>query len=114
VDPASHAMLTGDSAISTYTVSVDKVDCTDTNWAVAGTITVTNPHAHESMTVDVSDGSSFDPQVPARTRLAPVAVTSKLSMPLTLVEDRETPDVTSPFARMQIVGRVARNEWVAP
>ena len=68
---------------------------------------MTNPHPDESMTVDVSDGSSFDPQVPARTRLAPVAVTS---MPLTLEEYRAAPDVTSPFGRMQNVGQIARSE----
>jgi hypothetical protein len=107
-------MLTGDSAISTYTVSVDKIDYTDTNWAVAGTITVTNPHPDESMTVDVSDGSTFDPQVPARTRLAPVAVTAKSSMPLTLEEDRAAPDVTSPLGRTQNVGRNAKIERIAP
>ncbi|MEA1992638.1 MAG: hypothetical protein U9N58_10690, partial [Thermodesulfobacteriota bacterium] len=55
VDPEAHALFAGESADSTYTVEVEKIDSTDTNWAVEGTIAVANPHPDESMTVDVSD-----------------------------------------------------------
>ena len=55
VDPATHALFAGDSADSTYTVTVDKTGFTDSDWAVAGTITVANPHPTDSMTVDVAD-----------------------------------------------------------
>jgi uncharacterized repeat protein (TIGR01451 family) len=54
VDISQHTMLAGENADSTYTVSVDK-EVTDSNFVVAGTITIGNPSTEDDMTVDVTD-----------------------------------------------------------
>ena len=54
VAPDQHTMLAGESDDSTYTVSVDKT-VTDSNFHVAGTITISNPSPEDDMTVDVTD-----------------------------------------------------------
>jgi hypothetical protein len=43
VTPETWDLFTGDSGTSAYTVEVDKVDFTDSQWAVAGNINVDNP-----------------------------------------------------------------------
>ena len=57
VDIDQHTMLAGEDADSTYTVSVDK-EVTDSDFAVAGSITVTNPSSQDAMTVDITDALS--------------------------------------------------------
>ncbi len=54
VDIDQHTLLAGETGTSTYTVSVDKT-VTDSNFVVAGTITITNPSTEDAMTVDVTD-----------------------------------------------------------
>lgn len=55
VSPASHAMFIGQNADSSYTIAVDKTGYTDSNWAVSGTITVSNPHPTSPMIVSLAD-----------------------------------------------------------
>lgn len=43
VDPDEHHLFVGDSDESEYTIVVDKVGSTDSDWAVTGEITLTNP-----------------------------------------------------------------------
>jgi hypothetical protein len=61
VSPAEHDLFTGDSASSQYTVSVTKDAGTDSGWAVAGSITVSNPApiaATVSSVTDLIDGAT--------------------------------------------------------
>jgi hypothetical protein len=48
-------MFAGDSTTHQYTVSVDKTGYTDSNWAVAGTITIENNTPYNAMITNVSD-----------------------------------------------------------
>ena len=54
VDPAEHSGYAGDSFTSGYTVAVDQT-VHESEFAVSGTITVTNPHPTDAMTVSVAD-----------------------------------------------------------
>lgn len=55
VTPDTWDLFTGDDGTSEYTVSVDKVDSTDSDWAVAGTITVENVGSFAVNLSDVTD-----------------------------------------------------------
>lgn len=51
VTPATWDLFTGDSGTSRYTVAVTRTGYVDSNWAVSGTITITNPwHVPASIT----------------------------------------------------------------
>jgi hypothetical protein len=54
VDPSFHSGFAGDSFNSDYTVTVDQT-VTESDFAVSGTITVSNPSPDDAMTVDVDD-----------------------------------------------------------
>jgi hypothetical protein len=58
VDPAEWWMFAGDSGTSGYTVSVDKTGYTDSDWAVAGTITIENNTPFDATLTGVSDAIS--------------------------------------------------------
>jgi len=60
VDPATHALFAGDSADSTYTVTVDKTGFTDSNWAVEGTISIVNNSPFDAVIAGVADLVSPD------------------------------------------------------
>jgi len=55
VTPEMWDLFTGDSGTSRYTVSVSKDDGTDSEWAVAGTITITNNTPEEATIQSVLD-----------------------------------------------------------
>jgi hypothetical protein len=55
VTPANWDLFTGDSGTSQYTVSVTKDNGTDSDWAVAGTITIYNPAPFAATLTGVSD-----------------------------------------------------------
>ena len=73
VAPETISMFTGDSATAEYTVTVDKT-VVDSNFAVSGTITVTNPSPFTAEGISVedvlSDGTNAAVTCPA-TSLAP-------------------------------------------
>jgi hypothetical protein len=52
--PELWTLFTGDSGTSLYTVAVQRTGATDSDWAVAGTITITNP-APMTATIDAVD-----------------------------------------------------------
>lgn len=61
VTPAIWDLFTGDSGTSKYTVSVDRVDFTDSSWAVTGDIRIDNPNPTRDATLTaVSDLVSPD------------------------------------------------------
>jgi hypothetical protein len=55
VDKTLVEQIGGGTAIFNYTVNVSETGFTDSNWAVSGTITVTNPNDWEPITANVSD-----------------------------------------------------------
>lgn len=55
VTPATWDLFRGDSGTSEYTVAVDKTGFTDSEHAVSGTITVSNPAPFAATVTDVSD-----------------------------------------------------------
>jgi len=55
VTPDEWGFFTGDEGTSKYTVSVDKVDYTDSYWAVSGTITVENNTPLSATITSISD-----------------------------------------------------------
>ncbi len=55
VTPASWNLFDGDSGTSQYTVSVDKKDYADSDWAVSGTITIHNPSPIPAPITGVTD-----------------------------------------------------------
>ncbi len=52
VTPDSHDLFDGDTADSTYTVSVVKDSGTDSGHEITGSITIGNPHPTDAMTID--------------------------------------------------------------
>jgi hypothetical protein len=73
VDVSSHDLFAGASASSQYTVDVTKT-ATDSNWAVSGTITITNPDPTLSATVaSVTDTMAPVIGCPASTVIAPLS-----------------------------------------
>lgn len=55
VSPATWDLFNGQSGTSTYTVAVERTGHTDSDWAVAGTITVYNPAPWAAHILGVSD-----------------------------------------------------------
>ncbi len=55
VTPDEWGFFSGDEGTSKYTVSVDKVDYTDSDWAVSGTITVENNTPFSATITGISD-----------------------------------------------------------
>ena len=64
VTPASWELFTGDTGTSKYTVAVDRTGFTDSDWAVSGTITVTNDTPFDATVTHVSDEISGFGAVP--------------------------------------------------
>ena len=64
VTPGAWDLFTGDSGTSDYTITLDKVDSTDSAWMVTGTISITNPAGNPSTTI-VSVTDMLDSSGPA-------------------------------------------------
>jgi hypothetical protein len=60
VTPDTWELFTGDTGTSEYTVAVEKTGFTDSNWAVAGTITINNNTPIAATITGVSDQISGD------------------------------------------------------
>lgn len=60
VTPDEWAFFSGDDGTSKYTVSVDKVDYTDSDWAVSGTITITNNTPFSATITSITDEMTGD------------------------------------------------------
>jgi hypothetical protein len=58
VSPEVHNLFTGDSAPSTYTITVTKTGFVDSNWAVSGSISIYNPAPTSATITGVSDDIS--------------------------------------------------------
>lgn len=54
-DQTALTLSIGQQYLVNYSVTVDVTGFTDSNWAVSGTITVTNPHPSAAMAVSLSD-----------------------------------------------------------
>jgi hypothetical protein len=57
-DPETWDLFDGDSGTSDWTVEVNKDSGTDSDWAVSGTITVTNPSEEDAVIASVTDAIS--------------------------------------------------------
>lgn len=55
VTPSTWDLFTGDTGTSAYTVNVTKTGFTDSDWAVSGTISITNPGPGSATVTGVSD-----------------------------------------------------------
>ncbi len=65
VTPHSHELFVGESATSTFTVEVTQTGQQDSSFNATGSITVSNPHPTQSMTVTVDDaGAVLDTAMP--------------------------------------------------
>jgi hypothetical protein len=94
VDPASWDLFKGDSGTSQYTVTLDKDAGTDTDPAVSGTITITNPGDLDAVVTSVTDEISGGPT--AGVVVCPVALPATLQTDDTLVctYSADLPDTT--------------------
>ena len=52
VGPDTWALFDGETGTSEYTISVDKTGFTDSEWAVSGVISITNPHPDREAIID--------------------------------------------------------------
>ena len=52
VTPDNWALFDGESGTSQYTITVNKVDFTDSAWTVSGNITISNPHPTRTATIN--------------------------------------------------------------
>jgi len=72
VEPATWDFFTGESGTSEYSVAVSKTGYTDSDWAVTGTITISNPAPMAATLTSVTD--TLEPDIAASVDCPPLTV----------------------------------------